>query len=67
MRIELTSRAWEARVISIIRRPQCSKNLVVYHQWGKQKQPTAAGLLFKSYPFGWGLYEPEAFHYNPYF
>ena len=31
MRIELTSRAWEARVISIIRRPQCSKNLVVYH------------------------------------
>jgi len=29
------------------------------------KKPATAGLLLKC--CGWGLFEPEAFHYNPYF
>ena len=44
MRIELTSRAWEARVITIIRRPQGSENLVVYHQWGNKKNHGCGAL-----------------------
>ncbi len=38
MRIELTSRAWEARVITIIRRPQSSTTKHLYEVQNLQKE-----------------------------
>ena len=58
MRIELTSRAWEARVISIIRRPQREK-FSGLSSMGKQKKPRLRGSCLN--PLGGGYFNSTIF------
>ena len=53
MRIELTSRAWEARVISIIRRPHREK-FSGLSSMGKQKKSRLRGSCLNPIPLGGG-------------